>query len=200
MDIASPLQRQRPFKITLPQRSLIVLCGPAGAGKSTFAQHLVHQNLHAGFAPSMVISSDYCRRIIFDDETNQQANRETFDLFHFIITKRMLQNRPTIADSTALTWDARHKLLELAHRHNYLTCLFIFNISPEICLRHEQQRQRRVGIDVINYHFGQLQNLLSEYPREGWHQVYQLSEADINAPEANIHLTILPSPPANPEA
>lgn len=195
MDTISPQQRQRPLKITLPQRSLIVLCGPAGAGKSTFAHRLVQQNQRAGFAPSMIISSDYCRRIIFDDETNQQANRETFDLFHFIIAKRMLQDRPTIADSTALSWEARRNLLELARRYNYHTCLLIFDIAPDICLQHEQQRERRVGADVINYHFGQLQQLLAEYQREDWNQVHQLHEADINAPETNIRLQVIPFAP-----
>lgn len=196
MDTASSQQGQRPLYITLPQRTLIVLCGPAGAGKSTFARNLVHANQHTGFAPTMIISSDYCRSVIFDDEASQLANREAFDLFHFIIAKRMRQNRTTIADSTAITWDARRNLLELARRYNYHTCLFIFNIAPDICLRHEQQRQRRVGADVINYHFGQLQQILLSSPQEGWDQVYQLDEEDIDHSAANIRLHVLPFAPS----
>jgi protein phosphatase len=40
-------------KITLPELSLVVLIGPSGSGKSSFAK------MH--FKPSEVLSSDFCR-------------------------------------------------------------------------------------------------------------------------------------------
>jgi predicted kinase len=174
-------RRKDPPAIIVPQRSLVVLSGPAGAGKSTFALRIVQSHSDEGFRPSMVVSSDQCRVLVSDDENNQQANRDTFDLFHYIIYKRMLQDRFTIADSTALQPEARRRLLALAARNNYYTCLLIFNIPSEICAHRDKQRNRLVGEQVIVFHNGLLQRVVQEAPGEGWNQVYILRDEDLFA-------------------
>ncbi len=163
-------------QIILPQRTLIALCGPAGSGKSTFANKFIEQA--QGYRATTIVSSDYCRALICDDETNQQVNRDTFDLFYYLIDKRMLQNRLTIADSTALQAEARQKLLDLAQRHHYFTCLFVFNMSFATCMLHDQHqsRGRVVGEQVITYHLNLLQQALRVIPQEGWGQVHILDE------------------------
>ncbi|GCE10204.1 hypothetical protein KTT_00630 [Tengunoibacter tsumagoiensis] len=162
--------------IIVPVRTLIVLCGPAGAGKSTFARQFVKRHASQGYRQTTIVSSDYCRALISDDESSQHVNRDTFDLFYYIIHKRMFQGRLTIADSTAILPEARHKLLELAHRHQYQTCLIVFNIPLDVCLEHDHQieRGRIVGEKVIAYHIEQLQGALTVIPQEGWDQVYIL--------------------------
>src|SRR5713226_4951577 len=129
-----------PMTIKLPRRTLLVLSGPAASGKSTFAEQR--------FRETMIVSSDQCRALICDDITNQQVNRDAFDLFYYIIRKRMYQSRFTVADSTALHPDARRGLQELARRYGYLGCLLIFNISAEICLERDRERERMVGEQV----------------------------------------------------
>lgn len=179
-------EQQGLHSIQIPQRTLVVLSGPAGAGKSTFAQRIIATHQDRGFQPTMIVSSDACRALVCDDETNQQVNRDTFDLFHYIINKRMYQSRFTIADSTALRPDARRRLLEVAQRHSYHTCLLIFNISPAICLQRDQKRARLVGEQVITYHAGLLQQTIQNAPGEGWHQIYILGEQDVTAEIAII--------------
>jgi predicted kinase len=164
--------------IILSGRTLITLCGPAGSGKSTFARRFIAKHKDQGYKATTIVSSDYCRALVCDDETNQQVNRDTFDLFYYIINKRLFQNRLTIADSTALQADARYRLLDLAQRHHYATCLFVFNISLATCLHYDQQqsRGRVVGEQVITYHIGLLQQALQAIPNEGWNQVHVLDE------------------------
>jgi predicted kinase len=164
--------------IALPQRTLMVLCGPAGAGKSTFAHEFVELHQAQGYRPTSIVSSDYCRAMICDDETNQQINRDTFDLFYYIIRKRLFQGRLTIADSTALQANARQALIEIARHYHYHTCLFVFNMSLQTCLAHDQQqtRGRMVGEKVIAYHWQILQRALLEIPHEGWDEVHILDE------------------------
>src|SRR6266481_9168188 len=159
-----------PHIIKIPRRTLLVLCGPAGSGKSTFAAQR--------FIATNIVSSDHCRAMICDDENNQQVNRDTFDLFHYIIQKRLLLGRFTVADSTALYPAARGKLRELSRRSGYLGCLLIFNIPPEICLKRDKMRQRIVGEQVVAYHTGLLQRTLQDAPHEGWEQVHVLGEED----------------------
>lgn len=174
--------------VTLPRRTLLVLCGPAGCGKSTFASQLVTRSAQLGLRPTSIVSSDYCRALVCDDETNQQVNALTFDLFHFIIYKRMLQSVFTIADSTALRTDARRRMLGLAHRHNYATCLLIFNIDAATCIQRDQQRRRSVGAEVITYQTSFMPKVIQDTPLEGWNQLHMF-----NAQPTNFVLEILPN-------
>jgi len=76
------------MKITFPELSLVVLIGASGSGKSTFArQH---------FLPTEVISSDYCRGLVSDDENNQAATADAFELLHFIVAKRLTAGKLTV--------------------------------------------------------------------------------------------------------
>lgn len=162
--------------IIIPPRTLLVLCGPAGSGKSTFAKRLVDRHSSEGWQPTMIVSSDACRGLICDDENNQQVNRDTFDLFYYIISKRLYQNRLTIADSTALQADPRRHLLEIAQRYHYNACLLLFDVSLKTCLQRDRQRKRQVGEQVILYHMGLLKQALLDAPNEGWHQFAILKE------------------------
>ena len=162
-----------PHIIKIPRRTLLVLCGPAGSGKSTFAAQR--------FPATTIVSSDHCRAMICDDENNQKVNRDTFELFHLIIQKRLSLGRFTVADSTALQPDARRKLRALSRQFGYNGCLLIFNIPPEICMERNKSRHRQVEKQVIPYHNDLLQRTLNNAPGEGWEQIYVLGEQDMDA-------------------
>ena len=84
----------------------------------------------------------------------------------------------TIADSTALTPEARRRLGEMARRQGFTTCLVVFNMSLETCLARDREstRGRLVGEQVIAYHVKQLQRVLQVIPQEGWDQIYVLDD------------------------
>lgn len=58
---------------TLPELCLVVLIGPSGAGKSTFARK--------HFKPTEVLSSDFFRGLVSDDENDQTVTKDAFDAF-----------------------------------------------------------------------------------------------------------------------
>ncbi len=149
-----------------------MLCGPAGSGKSTFAA--------LRFGTTIIVSSDHCRELICDDASNQQVNRDTFDLFYYIISKRLYLGRFTVADSTALYPDARRRLREIARRYGFLACLLIFDTSQETCLQRNELRERKVEARVMPYHAGLLQQTLRDAPNEGWDQIHVLGEQDMD--------------------
>lgn len=119
--------------------------------------------------------------MICDDETNQRVNRDAFDLFYYIIQKRLFLGRFTVADSTALQPEPRRRLRELSRRYGYYGCLLIFNIAPEVCLERDRRRGRMVGEQVVAYHARLLQQTLQDAPYEGWEKVYVLGEEDMDA-------------------
>lgn len=182
MDDAQPPLPVLPASITLSRRTLLVLCGPAGAGKSTYARAIVTQHQALGLAATSIVSSDYCRALVCDDENNQRVSRDAFDLFYYILHKRMFQGVFTIVDSTALQKDTRRRLVEMAGRHHYATCLLLFHPSVATCVQRDRARIRSVGEQVIQYHEGLMQHVLLSAPLEGWHQYYVLEEQQMDTP------------------
>src|SRR5215831_5552424 len=93
-------------RVRLIRPSVVVLCGPAACGKSTFAAR--------HFRPTQIVSSDRARALVCDDERDQRYSAEAFALVHFIIEQRLSINRLCVVDSTALTPESRKRLLNLA--------------------------------------------------------------------------------------
>lgn len=68
--------------IRIPELCLVTLVGASGSGKSTFAaKH---------FQPTEVLSSDWCRGLVSDDENDLAATGDAFDVLHYIARKRLL--------------------------------------------------------------------------------------------------------------
>jgi protein phosphatase len=82
------------MRYKLPEKCLVLLIGASGCGKSTFAKKY--------FLPSEIVSSDECRGIVSDDENNQAATSDAFDLLHFIVNKRLKNGKLTVVDATNL--------------------------------------------------------------------------------------------------
>src|SRR5215471_114599 len=82
----------QPVNITIPELSLVALIGPSGCGKSTFAR--------AHFKSTEVVSSDFCRGLVSDDENDQSATKEAFEILHYIVRKRLAAGRLTVIDAT----------------------------------------------------------------------------------------------------
>ncbi|HEV2948264.1 MAG TPA: AAA family ATPase [Gemmataceae bacterium] len=69
------------MKLSIPQLSLVVLIGPSGSGKSSFARR--------HFLPNAILSSNACRAMVSDEENNQAVTTHAFETLHFIAAKRL---------------------------------------------------------------------------------------------------------------
>lgn len=157
------------MQIRIPTRTLVVLCGPAGAGKSTFAaQH---------FQPTQIVSSDTCRALVCDQLDNQDVNRQAFDLFHHILQLRLGLGRLSVADSTALSSAARQPLLEMVCEAGFATCLLVFSFRRDVYQRQNGQRTKPLPDEVIFQQHAQLRrHTLREIYREPWDQLFLFEE------------------------
>ncbi|MEO6724197.1 MAG: AAA family ATPase [Blastocatellia bacterium] len=155
--------------IEIPDPSLVLLIGSSGAGKSTFAAR--------HFSPSEVVSSDRCRALICDDESDQSINAQTFALLHHIARLRLAQQRLTVIDATNLHFRARRPLLRMARRFRLPIIAIVFNIPVGTCLTNNQHRtQRKVAPEVVQLHAGQLATTQSRLEMEGYYRIYWLDE------------------------
>lgn len=157
--------------VRIPNPSLVILCGPAGSGKTTFA--LRH------FPATAVVSSDRCRAMIADDESSIRVSRDAFALFHQIIDTRLRHHRLTVTDSTALQPQARQILRSLARRWNIPVTIVMFDVPEGTCLRWDERRARRVGRPVIHRQWLRFQQTLREVPQGGDDQVVILGEEEL---------------------
>src|SRR5580698_5566147 len=105
--------------VKIPKLSLVVLIGASGSGKSTFAKR--------HFLPSEVLTSDECRALVSDDENNQAATNDAFEVLHFIAAKRLARGNLTVIDATNVQAEARQPLVELARRFHCLPVAIVLD-------------------------------------------------------------------------
>ena len=161
--------------IDVPELSLVVLIGASGSGKSTFAS--------AHFAPTEVISSDFCRGLVADDENDQSASKDAFDVLHYIASKRLVAGRLTVIDATNVQQESRKHLLNLAREHDVLPVAIVLDLPERVCAdRNADRPDRAFGAHVIRRQRDQLRRGLRGLEREGFRRVHVLgSEADVSS-------------------
>lgn len=166
------------FKIRLTPRTLVVLCGVAGSGKSTFAKKF--------FKRTQVVSSDHCRAMISDNPANQAVSKHAFDLFYFIIEKRLLVGRLTVADATSLSKETRSQLIEIARKYGFRVVIIIFDIPVEICIERDKNRPRKVGEQVIRNQYVNFLEAKKSIPTEGFDEIFVLNEKTLDTVTVEI--------------
>ncbi|MFF0340400.1 polynucleotide kinase-phosphatase [Kribbella sp. NPDC004875] len=157
--------------INVPALSLVVLVGASGSGKSTFARR--------HFLPTEVISSDFCRGLVSDDENDQAATKDAFEVLHFIAGKRLAAGRLTVIDATNVQPEARKELVNLAREYDVLPVAIVLNPPERVCVeRNEQRSDRQFGAKVVGRQRSQLKRGLRSLKREGFRTVHVLNSVE----------------------
>ena len=155
------------MKISIPNLSLVVLVGPSGSGKSTFArQH---------FLKTEVLSSDFCRGLVSDNENDQAATNDAFDVLNYIATKRLAVGKLTVIDATNVQPEARKPLVKLAREFHVLPVAIVLNLPEKLCNQRNKDRpDRTFGPHVIRQQRSQLRQSLKNLKREGFRHIFVL--------------------------
>ncbi|MFD9105837.1 polynucleotide kinase-phosphatase [Streptomyces virginiae] len=171
-EIARGAGAPRPRTLPVTDLSLVVLIGATGSGKSTFARK--------HFKPTEVISSDYCRGLVCDDENDQSASRDAFDVLHYIAGKRLAAGRLTVVDATSVQADARRQLVQLAREHDVLPIAIVLDMPEQVCAERNAARPDRAGLPraVIQRHRRDLRRSLRGLEREGFRKVHVLRSVE----------------------
>jgi protein phosphatase len=160
-----------PSRIDIPDFALIVLVGSTGSGKSTFAAR--------HFRPTEIISSDHCRGLVSDDETDQAATADAFDLVRAIAEKRLKNRRFTVIDATNVRAADRKDWVTLARRWHALPVALVLDPGIDVCIERNKARpDRPFGPQVVQRMVSEIRRGLGGLQREGFRQVWRLTSAE----------------------
>ena len=166
------------MNLTIPEFSLVVLIGISGSGKSTFARH--------HFKQTEVLASDFFRGLVSDDENDQAATGDAFDVLHFVAAKRLASGRLTVVDATNLKAEDRKPLLALAREYHCLPVAIVLNLPTKVCQERNRNRSdRHFGGHVVRQQRSTLRRSLRGLKREGFRYIYVL-----NTPEEVAAVTL----------
>ena len=157
--------------LTIPDFALVLLMGASGSGKSTFAAR--------HFRPTEILSSDRCRGLVADDEADQSATADAFDVLYHIAAKRLAARRLTVIDATNLRPEDRKHAVELARRFHALPVILALDVPEAVCLERNRARpDRAFGAHVVRGHVQLLRRSLRGLAREGFRVVHTLGSVD----------------------
>ena len=161
-------------QVTVPSMGLVVLVGVSGSGKSTFAR--------THFKPTEVVSSDFCRGLVADDENDQSATADAFDVLHYIVGTRLRRGLLTVVDATNVQQAARASLIKLARSHDVLADAIVLDVSESLAVgRNKQRPDRDFGSHVVAGQHRDLKRSLRRMDKEGFRRVHVLSGTDVIA-------------------
>ncbi len=142
-------------ELVIPDPCLVVLVGPAGSGKTTFAARR--------FATAEILSSDAYRAQVAGDEADQRATRAAFRRLHRDLERRLADRQLTVVDATNVERAARRSLLARAVAAGVPAVALVLDLPPAVILaRNAGRRARVVDEAVIQRHLARLRESLGE--------------------------------------
>ena len=157
--------------VKIPELCVVALIGVTGSGKSTFAAR--------HFLPTEVLSSDFCRGLVADEENDQTATNAAFDVLYYIAGKRLQAGRLTVVDATNVQTEARRSVVNLAKANNVLAVAIVLDVPEDVCAaRNASRSDRQFGPHVLRNQRSQLRRSIRGLRREGFHRVYHLKDEE----------------------
>lgn len=140
-------------ELILPDPSLVVMIGAAGAGKTTFAAR--------HFEPAEILSSDAYRALVSGDESDQRATRAAFGQLHRALEWRLADRLLTVVDATNVERWARQALLVRAGAAGLPAIAIVLDLPPATVLARNAGRSNRIVDElVVQRHLQRLRHSL----------------------------------------
>ena len=180
-----PSSIDSPAPLRIPDPSLVVLVGAAGAGKSTLAARL--------FDPSEILSSDAYREAVSGDAANQGATRLAFRILHREVDRRLAAGRLVVVDATNVERAARRDLVARASAAGIPALAIVLALpAAVVSARNAARVGRHVDQAVVERHLDRLATALAtgRLNGEGFAAAHVLeTAADVDA----LHIERIPA-------
>ena len=159
------------YRIDIPEFSLVALIGATSSGKTTFA--------HKHFKSTEVLSSDFFRGMVCDDENCQSISSQAFDLLYYAANKRLDNMKLTVIDATNLQQSARKQVIDLAREQNVHPVAIVLNLPEDVLQERNQNRpERNFPPRVISQHCREVRFCIKKLKREGFRYVYIINSLE----------------------
>jgi len=157
--------------VEIPELALVALIGASGSGKSTFAR--------SHFLATEILSSDFFRGLVSDDENDQSSSSDAFDALYYLLEKRLARGKLTVVDATNVRAEDRKRLIETARKYHCFAIALVIDTPERTCLdRNAERPDRAFGAHVVRRQIMDLRRGLRGLEREGFRYVHILKPED----------------------
>lgn len=128
-------------EITIEDKTLVLLAGLSGSGKSTFAIN--------NFPLDSIVSTDFLKQQITNNPGNMIMHEQAYALARKIIDSRLGQGKIVVVDAQNLTEGARRSLYEAARANSAKIVGIFLDVDVEESIERDKQRGKKVGASYI---------------------------------------------------
>ncbi|MCY4634794.1 MAG: AAA family ATPase [Acidobacteria bacterium] len=155
------------MQLQIHDYGLVVLIGPGGSGKTTFAKR--------HFRPSEVLSYDHYRSVVGDGERNATTTKDAFDVIETIAARRLRSRRLAVIDAINIAPGDRKRYVRIARDEHAPLSAIAFDLAERDCIaqnaaRGSETRPQR----AVRHQWRSMQRWLNKLSAEGFHRSYRL--------------------------
>jgi alkanesulfonate monooxygenase SsuD/methylene tetrahydromethanopterin reductase-like flavin-dependent oxidoreductase (luciferase family)/predicted kinase len=154
----------------IPDPALVVLVGPSGSGKSSWAAER--------YLAREIVSSDQLRAVVGSGEHDLDASADAFALLGHIAAARARRGLTVVVDTLGLDPDRRLGYLAVARRHGLPAVVVVFRTSGDRCRDRNRARDVPVPAAVLTAQLRRMRDIPGQLAAEGWDLVVLAADED----------------------
>src|SRR5262245_11733011 len=152
--------------IELPSPCLLVLVGPAGSGKTRWAEE------HFG---GRVVGSDALRALVGEGEDDLRASVDAFWVLDDVVARRLRRRLTTVVDTLGNAAVRRERWRAMEHDHGVPCHAVVMTTAPTDIRRWNKARAKRVPDAVLRAQLSEVVAVLDAVRAEPFDAVHEVT-------------------------
>jgi alkanesulfonate monooxygenase SsuD/methylene tetrahydromethanopterin reductase-like flavin-dependent oxidoreductase (luciferase family)/predicted kinase len=154
--------------VSIPDPAVVVLVGPTGSGKSTWAA--------SRYRPQEIVSSDALRAVVGSGEHDLDASTDAFDVLDQIVAARLRRRLTTVIDTLGLEPKRRLGYLAAARAAGLPAVAVLSDTDRAVCRARNAARDRPVPASALERQVRSMRTVVEGAGEEGWDVVVRFGD------------------------